>query len=259
MEREVPKVALVAGAAGTLGQCVVHDLAQRGIEVVGMGRTAPPGLWPYRWITGDMIDTEALRAAVRDVDTVVNCATDALSPTRDIEMLRGLLNVCGSLGRHIVHVSIAGIERADKSPYYAGKLEGERLLRSSGVPHTLMRSTQFHPFVLSMLQRLEFGPLVLCPPLRFQPVDPVHVADLIGRCVTQRAVVNTTVCGPELLSVRQLATTWLDARQVRRFRLSIPALGQLAPFTALKPVSRSGGGATWANWIRSRRWHASQS
>lgn len=239
----------MTGAAGTLGRHVTRDLSRRGIAVIGMGRSAPPSEWQHFWIRGDMTDTGVLRGAALGADTIVHCATDPGSPARDVGMVREVVEVCDTLGRHLVHVSIAGIEDATGSPYYEAKLEGERLMRKSGVPHALIRSTQFHPFLVAMLRRLELPPLVLCPPISFQPVDPDHIAEVIGRCVEQRAVVSATLCGPERLPLRRLADAWLSHRHVSRLRLPMPAFGPLAPMASLKAVDGLSGGLKWAQWL----------
>ena len=239
----------MTGADGTLGRRVIHDLSGRGIAVIGMGRGAPPRAWPHAWISGDMMEPGFLRSAAREADTIVHCATDPKSPSNDVGMVRKLVEVCGTLGCHLVHVSVAGIEAATGSPYYAGKLEGERLLRHSRVPHTLIRSTQFHPFVLSILHQLEYAPLILCPPVSLQPVDPDHVAEVIGRCVEQRAVVEATLSGPEHLTLWRLADDWLRSRCVRRLRLPIAAFGPLKPMAALRPVDGLSGGLRWTQWL----------
>ena len=246
-ERE--RTVLVTGASGTLGRHVTRDLSRRGMAIIGMGRGAPPAGWRHDWFRGDMADAGVLRSAARDADTIVHCATDPRSQQRDVKMVRELVEVCGNLDRHLVHVSIAGIEEATASRYYAGKLEGERLLRTSGVPHALIRSTQFHQFMLSMLRRLELPALILCPCISFQPVDPDHVADVIGRSVEQRAVVEATLNGPERLPFRESAKAWLRHRRVRRLRLPMPAFGPLAPMASLTVVDGLSGGLSWAQWL----------
>ena len=246
---EVPNTVLVTGAAGALGKRVSCVLAAKGMTVVGFGRGRPPASWQHRWISDDVLATGSLLAAVRDVDSIVHCATDPMSPERDIDMVRRVVEVAASSELHLVHVSIAGIEEAGLSRYYAAKLEGERLLRASGIAHALIRSTQFHPFVLSVLRRLDFGPLLLCPPFRLQPIDPDHVAETIGRCVSDRTVGTKTLSGPERLTVSELADAWPRLRHAVRLRLPIPAIGPLAAMSAIRAVEGQCGGRSWQEWL----------
>ena len=56
--------------------------------------------------------------------------------------------------------------------YYRAKLATEDLIRGSGVPWTVLRTTQFHDLVLMFVMLLTKGPFALVPHgFRSQPVD----------------------------------------------------------------------------------------
>jgi uncharacterized protein YbjT (DUF2867 family) len=78
----------------------------------------------------------------------------------DVEGTGRLLEAARGAGRpHVVHVSIVGIDRVP-TQYHRSKLAAERAVIRSGLPWTVLRATQFHPFVLQLLDRLTGLPVV---------------------------------------------------------------------------------------------------
>ena len=79
---------------------------------------------------------------------------------------------------HLVYISIVGIDRVQSYPYYRVKLEAERVVEGSPVPHTILRATQFYDLVLMAVRALARLPVVLVPKgLSGQPIDTGEVAD----------------------------------------------------------------------------------
>ena len=61
---------------------------------------------------------------------------------------RNLLAAEAAAGvRHHVALSIVGIERSPDNGYFRAKVAQEKLIETSGVPYTIIRSTQFLEFL----------------------------------------------------------------------------------------------------------------
>lgn len=125
---------LVTGGTGTLGCSVTAQLERAGTDYQVLSRHPGP-----RHRQADLLTGNGLDAALRGVETVINCAT---SPRRDVAAAQNLL-AAASRGqvRHLVHISIVGIDRVPLG-YYREKLAVESLITDSGVPHTILRATQ---------------------------------------------------------------------------------------------------------------------
>ena len=118
--------------------------------------------------------------------------------------------------RHIVYISIVGVDRIPLG-YYRQKLESERLLESSGVPHTILRATQFHELVVGVFTVQRFLPVVFAPAISFQPIAAADVAArLVELAAGDPAGRVPDIGGPEQLSALELARQWADAASVRR-------------------------------------------
>jgi uncharacterized protein YbjT (DUF2867 family) len=64
--------------------------------------------------------------------------------------------------------------------YFRAKRAVERMIEDSGRPWTILRTTQFHDLVLTMLSMLARPPVAVVPRgMRVQPVDTGEVADRV--------------------------------------------------------------------------------
>jgi uncharacterized protein YbjT (DUF2867 family) len=122
--------------------------------------------------------------------------------------------------RHHVALSIVGADRVPLSGYLRAKVAQENLIKASGKPFSILRSTQFFEFVGRIADSATEGNVVRLPTAYVQPIvsDEV-VANLAD--VVLGAPVNgiVEVAGPERFRldelVRHVLTEQHDARTVR--------------------------------------------
>src|SRR5262245_16037158 len=134
---------LVIGGTGLIGSKTVAILRQAGHEVVAASPSSG-----VNTITG-----EGLKEAVAGVQVVIDLAN---SPSFEDKAVleffqtsgRNLLaaEAAAGVGHHVA-LSIVGIERTPENGYFRGKVAQERLIEASGVPYTIIRSTQFMEFL----------------------------------------------------------------------------------------------------------------
>src|SRR5262249_8184086 len=137
------------------------------------------------WAQVDILNGRGLEQAVADVDVIVNCMSNPRKNTHavDVEGTRLLLDKAraAKVG-HVLHISIVGIDRIPYS-YYKAKVAAEEIVKSSGVPWTILRATQFHNFIDFLLTSdptfLSF--MLLPTDFKVQPVDVGEVADEMVR------------------------------------------------------------------------------
>jgi dihydroflavonol-4-reductase len=147
--------ALVTGAAGFIGGHVVAALASEGARITAFDRTLPrDGQLPdsVDFVTGDVLDPDAVRRAMKGCDAVFHLAAVYSYARRDGTLMQAV-NVRGTSAvldaalrgerRRIVHTSscatcgpVAGRRATERDlptgadldvPYKRTKLEGERL------------------------------------------------------------------------------------------------------------------------------------
>lgn len=249
---------LVTGGTGVVGRALVDRLRDRGVaEVRVLTRRPPePGLGH---VTGDLETGAGLAAAVAGVDVIVHCATaaDYLRPRRDVVQARRLLAALGTARPHLVYISIVGVDRV-RFGYYRAKLATEWLIESSGLPWTVLRTTQFHDLALMFLMLMTRPPVVVVPRgFRGQPVDVGEVADrLAALALGAPAGRVPDFGGPRVESAEELTRTYLTATGRRRPALRLPVPGRVAAdFRAGGHLLSAGamrGERTFADYLRSR-------
>jgi uncharacterized protein YbjT (DUF2867 family) len=210
--RETMKI-VVIGGTGLIGSKLVHNLRERGHDVLA----AAPS-------TGvNSITREGLAQAMDGADIVVDVAN---APSWEDQAVldffetssRNLLAAEAAAGvRHHVALSIVGSERLPENGYFRAKVAQENLIKASGIPYTILRATQFFEFVGGIAQAATVGEEICLSPALIQPMASDDVVAALTE-VTLAAPVNGTVevAGPEAMPLDELVRRFLRATQDTR-------------------------------------------
>ena len=219
---------LVTGGTGSLGSRVVDRLRDAGREVRALSRSGGRD----GTVKGDLLTGEGLEQAVEGVDMIVHCAS---SPTKtrqtDVEGTDRLLQTAGRAGvSHFVFVSIVGVDRNPYYLYYRMKLKVEQMIERSAVPWTILRATQFHEFVLRMIQFLDRLPVMMMPKgFLLQLIDIGEVADHLVELALSGPVGRASeVGGPEIRTAAEFARAYFEAAGRSRRVVEVPVPGKMA-------------------------------
>src|SRR6202140_794852 len=199
---------VVIGGTGLIGSKTVAILRQGGHEVV----PASPN-------TGiNTIPGEGLKEAMVGAQVVIDLAN---SPSFEDKAVleffetsgRNLLAAEAAAGvRHHFALSIVGTDRTPDNGYFRAKVAQEKLIETSGIPYTIVRSTQFLEFLGGIAASSADGNLVRLPPVLFQPIasDDVaaSVAD-VGLAPPHNGIVE--IAGPERAPFNEIVARYLKA------------------------------------------------
>jgi uncharacterized protein YbjT (DUF2867 family) len=209
------------------------------------------------WAQADLETGDGVQQAVADVHTIVHAATNPLHHTwqTDVDGTCRLIEEARGVGvSHIAYISIVGIDRISGYRYYAVKLAAEQLVAESGIPWSILRTTQFHYLLDMALQWLSRSPIVPLPTdFPFQPVAQEEVAQALARNVDAGPSGRLPdMGGPEVLTVKELAQAWLQVRGMRRLILPLHLPGAAAAGLERGehtcPQNRQGK-VTWREWL----------
>ena len=207
---------LVTGSTGTLGTPTTSALRVAGHTVRALSRSTGGEL-----TTGDLLTGTGIPRAFSGADTVVHLATGK----RDVDQATAAINAARAADvSHFVLISIVGIDDIPLG-YYKGKVLIESALKESGLPHTILRATQFHQFVDGLLTGQRFSPVIFAPTFSFQPISTAEVAarltELAGSDPAGRVA---DIGGPEKRTTLALAAAWKRAAGSHRaiVKLTLP-------------------------------------
>jgi uncharacterized protein YbjT (DUF2867 family) len=168
---------VVIGGTGLIGSKVVANLKQKGHEALA----AAPNTG-VNTITG-----EGLKEAMAGTQVVIDLAN---SPSFEDKAAldffetsgRNLLAAeaaSGGVGHHVA-LSIVGCDRTPDNGYFRAKVAQEKLIETSGIPYTIIRSTQFLEFLGAAAASSTDGNMVRISPGLFQPIAADDVAAIVA-------------------------------------------------------------------------------
>ena len=199
---------VVIGGNGLIGSKVVNRLRGMGHEVVAASPASG-----VNSVTG-----EGLADALAGAKVVIDLAN---SPTFDDKVAmdffakagRNLLAAEAAAGtQHHVALSVVGTERLQAMGYFRAKLLQEDLIKASGRPYTIVRSTQFFEFTAAIAESGAAGQTIRMSPALYQPIASDDVAGAVADTAL-RAPVNGTIeiAGPERMPIDELVRRFLGA------------------------------------------------
>src|SRR5437762_9292 len=200
---------VVIGGTGLIGSKTVPILRQRDHEVVA----ASPN-------TGvNSITGEGLKEAMAGTQVVIDLAN---SPSFEDKAVleffatsgHNLLAAEAAAGgvRHHVTLSIVGTDRTPENGYFRAKVAQEKLIETSGIPYTIIRSTQFLEFLGAIAASSADGNMVRLSPGLFQPIAADDVAAIVADVALappRSGIVE--IAGPERAPFNEIVARYLKA------------------------------------------------
>jgi uncharacterized protein YbjT (DUF2867 family) len=198
---------VVIGGSGLIGRKVVNNLRHRGHEVAAAspssGVNTFTGEGVAKVLTGAQVVVDVSNAPSWEDKAVMEFFQTA---TRNLLAAEGAAGV-----RHHVALSIVGADRLPSSGYLRAKVAQEKLIRASGIPFTIVRSTQFFEFARGIVQSATEGQTVRLSPALMQPIAADDVATaLTGFALSEPLNGTIEIAGPEPIRMDEFARRFLS-------------------------------------------------
>jgi len=199
---------VIIGGTGLIGSKTAPILRQGGHEVVA----ASPN-------TGvNSITGQGLKEVMAGTQVVIDLAN---SPSFEDKAVLEFFQTSGrnvhaaeaTAGvRHHVALSIVGTDRTPENGYFRAKVAQENLIKASGIPYTIIRSTQFMEFIGAIAGEGPKGSTVRISPGLFQPIAADDVAAIVGDvalAAPRNGIVE--IAGPERAPFNEIVARYLKA------------------------------------------------
>ena len=245
---------VVIGGTGLIGSKVVANLRQRGHQLIA----ASPATG-INTITG-----EGLAEAMNNTDVVIDLSN---SPSFEDKAVLEFFQTSGSnllaaeinAGvKHHLALSIVGVDLMQNVGYMRAKIVQEDLIKRSGVPYTIIRSTQFLDFLPGIANQATDGNLVHISDVQFQPIASDNVAAFASEAALAAPINGILeIAGPERLTMPEFITRYLqdtsDPRKVVPNSHSQYYGGEI-PNNALVPLDGRAklGAISYEKWLHNQ-------
>jgi uncharacterized protein YbjT (DUF2867 family) len=206
---------VIIGGTGLIGSKVSAILRSAGHDVLA----AAPS-------TGvDTITGEGVEAALTGAETVIDLANGpSFEPAAILRFFEthetNLLAAEARAGvNHHVALSIVGSERSPDNGYFRAKVAQEDMIKRSGIPYTVIRSTQFMEFLGAIADAGEHDGAVHIATGMFQPIAADDVAAIVSEIARAEPRNGTIeIAGPDRAPFDEIVQSYLkqigDPRRV---------------------------------------------
>jgi uncharacterized protein YbjT (DUF2867 family) len=201
---------VVIGGSGLIGSKLVAKLRQLGHTVIAASPQSG-----VNTITG-----EGLPKALKEADVVVDVSNSPSFEDKAVmeffqTSTANLLTAEAFAGvKHHVALSVVGADRLPDSGYLRAKLAQEELIRKSGIPYSILRSTQFFEFAAGIANAGTIGQEVHISPAEFQPIaSDETVAALADIVIGAPLNAIAEVAGPMRMPMSEFIRHFLEATE----------------------------------------------
>lgn len=199
---------VVIGGTGLIGRKLVNNLRHRGHEVAAAspssGVDAFTGEGVAKVLAGAHVVIDVSNAPSWDDKPVMEFFQKATRNLLEAEAAAGV--------RHHVALSIVGADRLPANGYLRAKVAQENLIKQSGIPFTIVRSTQFFEFAKGIVQSATEGQTVRLSPALMQPIAANDVATaLTGFALSEPLNGTIEIAGREPIRMDEFARRFLRA------------------------------------------------
>jgi uncharacterized protein YbjT (DUF2867 family) len=244
---------VVIGGTGLIGKQVVAGLKKLGHEAIAAS--------PSQGINA--VSNEGLADALTGAHVVVDVSNSPSFEEKAVleffeTSTRNLL--AAEKAAHVAHhvaLSIVGTERVPGNGYFRAKLAQEALIKSGGVPYTIVRATQFYEFMGGIAETGVQADGVHLSTGNMQPIAAQDVAAAIVNAAVSAPTNGTVeIAGPEKAPLAEFVIRYMQAAGDERKTVTGPR--ELYFGAPIETESLTPHGQAYLGAIRYEAWLSSK-
>ncbi|MES1987307.1 MAG: SDR family oxidoreductase [Pseudomonadota bacterium] len=243
---------VIFGGSGLIGSKLIGILNEQGHETVSAspskGVNALTGEGLADALVGAEVIVDVMNSPSFEDTAVLNFFETS---TRNIITEATKSNI-----KHYIALSVVGTENLQAGGYFRAKLVQENLIKSSKLPYTILRATQFYEFMMSIANVSADGQTIKLSSATLQPIAAFDVSKALADIAIEKPANGIVeVAGPEKVGLDNLVRKALDAHADERKVVtddSAPYFGMLViDDSSLTPGLNPRIGQThYADWLQ---------
>jgi uncharacterized protein YbjT (DUF2867 family) len=228
---------VIIGGSGLIGKKLASRLTAAGHEVI----SASPSTG-VNTLTGEGL-AEAFKGTHTVVDVSNSPSWEAAAVLNFFQTSAGNIAAAEKAAgvQHHVALSVVGADRMTNVGYMPAKVAQEQIIKTSGIPYSILRATQFFEFVGAIADASTDGDTVRMPLAHFQPIAADDVAAALADVATGQPINGIVdVAGPDKLPIVDFVQKSLSAKHDKRKAVADPKglyYGGPIEDTSLIPIS----------------------
>jgi len=241
---------LVIGGTGLIGTKTVTKLRVLGHEVIA----ASPNTG-INTITG-----EGLAEAVSGAEVVIDLANSPSFADKEVMEFfetsgKNLLAAEINAGvKHHIALSVVGTSRLQASGYFRAKQVQEDLIVKSGMPYTIIHSTQFLEFLGGIVASAQDGDAINLSTAKIQPIAAEDVSSFVAEFALGQPINGIVeIGGPEQFGLADLVQKYLaktgNPKEVLGSKDALYFGSPLEEFTLVPAGDAKLGKLTFEDWF----------
>jgi uncharacterized protein YbjT (DUF2867 family) len=192
----------VVGASGLIGTKVVEALATDGHDVIAASRSSGVDVLTGSGLAGALAGAKGLI----DVTNSPSFHAEAVMKFFSTAAANLVEAATRAAVGHYVVLSIVGVDGLPDNPYFRAKVAQERIIAESGIPYSILRTTQFEEFADTITEALTVGDELRVPDALIQPIRADEVATALAHAAVAEPVNGiVNIGGPHKITFEQLA------------------------------------------------------
>jgi uncharacterized protein YbjT (DUF2867 family) len=209
---------VVIGGTGLIGSAVVSTLQAEGHEAVAASPNSG-----VNTLTGEGL-AEVLEGAsvVVDVSNSPSFEDQAVLDFFETATRNIVAAMTAAGAGHLVALSVVGSDRLPDSGYLRAKVAQEKLIGTSGIPCSIIHSTQFFEFIGRIADEATVDGVVHLPSVLFHPAAAADVSAVVAEVAAGPPVGAIEIGGPEQFRFDELVREHLEAQADTRTVVADP-------------------------------------
>lgn len=245
---------VVIGGTGLIGKKLISKLKEKGHEAIaaspstGVNTLTGEGLAAI--LTGANVVVDVTNSPSFEDKAVLNFFENSTKNLLKMEKEKGVA--------HHIALSVVGTDLLQKSGYFRAKAAQEKLIKSSKIPYTIVRATQFFEFLKTIVDSSTVDQAVHLPTAFIQPIASEDVAHELARVAVNQPINGITeIAGPERYSfseiIEQYLTATRDPRKIIADAASLYSGAQLDDFTLVPQKNARLGSIKFKQWFEKQK------